>query len=69
MNNFMMNTQLKIMIIYIASELIFFNPFQKGNESSAGLKSTLTLTMLKQANKQTKQTSKTKKKDMDSKIV
>ena len=36
MTNFMMNRQLKIMITYIASELIFLKPFQKGNEGSAG---------------------------------
>ena len=36
MTNFMMNTQLKIMITYIVSELIFLNPFQKGNDGSAG---------------------------------
>ena len=36
MTNFMMNTQLKIMITYIVSELNFLNPFQKGNEGSAG---------------------------------
>ena len=36
MTNFMMNTQLKIMITYIVSELIFLNPFQKGNDGSPG---------------------------------